>query len=166
LFPDPLTVFITSQAYAPVVDFGSLEDADGICQQRATDAGLSGTYKAWLSDEFESPSLRFSQSAAPYVLTDGTLVAAGWSDLTDCTNPNCLHHPINLDENQAPAAGDYAWTGTTETGEVDLAEGTCVGWTSTDYGGGAGRVESIGSWTSILYGRYCGLSLHLYCFEQ
>lgn len=166
LFPDPLTVFISSQAYAPVIDFGSLADADGICQQLATDAGLSGTYKAWLSDEFESPSSRFSQSAAPYVLTDGTLVAAGWSDLTDCTNPNCLHHTIDLDQNQAPAAGDYAWTGTTQSGEVDLAEGTCLGWTSSDGGGAAGRVESLGGWTSVLYGRYCGLSLHLYCFGQ
>lgn len=166
LLPAPRTVFITSRAYAPVLDFSGLGDADAICQQHATDAGLSGTFKAWLSDQLNSPSTRFTRSAGPYVLPDGTLVAAGWDDLVDCTNPNCLFHPIDLDEFQAPAAGDYVWTGTTQVGEVDAAEGTCQGWTSADYGGAAGRVDSLGGWTSILYGRYCGLSLHLYCFQQ
>ena len=166
LLPAPRTVFITSRAYAPVVDFNGLADADTICQQHAAEAGLAGTFKAWLSDEIDSPASRFAKSAGPYVLTDGSLVAAGWGDLVDCTNPNCLFHPIDLDEYQAPAAGDYVWTGTTRAGEVNVYEGTCAGWTSTDYGGAAGRVDSLGGWTSILYGRYCGLSLHLYCFQQ
>jgi len=166
LLPDARTVFITSQAYAPVLDFAGLDDADALCQQHATAAGFAGSFKAWLSDETSSPSTRFTRSAGPYVLPDGTLVAAGWDDLVDCTNPNCLFHPIDLDEFQAPAAGDYAWTGTTQAGEVDADEGTCVGWTSTDTGGAAGRVDSLGGWTSVLYGRYCGLALHLYCFQQ
>ncbi len=167
LLPAPLTVFVSSGSYAPGIDFSSLEDADGICQQLATDAGLSGAYKAWLSNELASPSSRFNRSSARYVLTDGTLVAQDWSDLTDCTNPNCLRHPIDLDDTQTAATSDYVWTGTTATGVVDLAEGDCLAWSSTVLGGGAGRVDSIGgSWTSILYGRFCGLSLLLYCFEQ
>lgn len=166
LLPDRRTVFVTSRTYAPVVDFGGLEDADALCQRHATEAGLSGTYKAWLSDELTSAASRFDQSAGPYVLTDGSLVAVDWDDLVDCTNPNCLRHTISLDEYQAPAAGDYVWTGTTQAGGTDYYEGTCVSWTVTETGGAAGRIESVGGWTSVLYGRYCGLSLHLYCFQQ
>ena len=40
-------------------NIGGLTAADSICQTEADDAGLPGTYKAWLSDSTASPSSRF-----------------------------------------------------------------------------------------------------------
>ena len=82
-------------------ELGGLAEADGICQWRATAAGLPGSYKAWLSDGSASPSTRFrctapSCSAQGYRLVDAarTLVATNWTDLTD----NDLLHGINATE--------------------------------------------------------------------
>src|SRR4051794_29230703 len=63
-------------------DFGGLANADGICQVAADDAGLGGTYKAWLSDNTASPSTRFTRAAQPYVLPNGGKSPPGRADPT------------------------------------------------------------------------------------
>ena len=47
----PKIVFVTSAGFSPGIDFNSLADADGACQTAAADAGLGGTFMAWLSDD-------------------------------------------------------------------------------------------------------------------
>ena len=76
-------VFVTSQSHNG--DFGGLTGADAFCQSLALTAGLSGTYKAWLSDTTGSPATRFAQASVPYRLVDGTTIANDWNDLTDGT---------------------------------------------------------------------------------
>jgi hypothetical protein len=44
-------VFVTSTVHQVSVDFTSLATADAICMERAAAAGLSGTFRAWLSDD-------------------------------------------------------------------------------------------------------------------
>ena len=85
-------VFVTSQSHNG--DFGGLTGADAFCQNLALTAGLSGTYKAWLSDTTGSPATRFAPASVPYRLIDGTTIANDWNDLTDGT----IQTPINLDE--------------------------------------------------------------------
>jgi hypothetical protein len=77
-------------------NLGGLAGVDQICNILAAAEGLPGAggYLAWLSDIDESPSTRFDPSADAYRLVDGTLVANGWSDLTD----GPLQHPIGMRE--------------------------------------------------------------------
>jgi hypothetical protein len=48
---------------------GGLIGADQQCAALAGAAGLSGTYRAWLSDDTGSPATRFTPSTVPYVHT-------------------------------------------------------------------------------------------------
>lgn len=51
-----------------------LEAADAVCQKLADDAGLGGIYMAWLPDDTDSPSTRFTQAMVSYQLVNGTSV--------------------------------------------------------------------------------------------
>ena len=140
---------------------GGTTGADAICAGRATAAGLAGTFKAWLSVIGDGPATRFTQSAVPYRLVDGTLVANDWTDLTDGT----LAHAIDVDESGTHVAADV-WTGTGAAGGPLALN--CTDFTDSTAGsiGTCGNTASTSSgWTqSSTPG--CGLALRLYCFEQ
>ncbi len=60
--------------------------ADFRCQQLAQEAGLQGTYKAWLSTfgpdyQLIGPLTTFTHSAGPYRRVDGLVVANDWNSL-------------------------------------------------------------------------------------
>jgi len=71
---------------------------------RAMAASLPGTYKAWVSTNQANgtPATRFTQSATPYVLVNGTKIANNWADLIDGT----LLAPINRTETGGNPLGD------------------------------------------------------------
>jgi hypothetical protein len=172
----PKTVFVTSQTYNGAM--GGLAGADSLCQARATAAGLSGTYKAWLSDTTGSPSTRFTQSTAPYVLINGTVVANNWAGLTSGT----LLHAINLTETggapPAPSPNifpseDNVWSGTNANGTFDTNQASCQNWTSTSSNGGDSMGEGSATATNSTwseshdwYGSPCPWTLALFCFQQ
>jgi cysteine-rich repeat protein len=154
-------------------NFGGLVGADAWCQQLADNAGLPGTYMAWLSDDGGSPSTRFTQSAEPYTLVDGTVVADNWADLTD----GSLDHAIDLDENGVTPPAGYTgicaytstvWSNTTPSGTLLNASQDCGGWTGT--GGSAwGRWTDVGTnWTQWCSGGLCtgAWVTSVYCFQQ
>jgi hypothetical protein len=64
-------VFVTNGVFSG--SFGGLPDADALCQAEAQAAGLAGTFKAWLSDTYDSPGTRFNKQGTPYQLVDGTI---------------------------------------------------------------------------------------------
>ncbi|EJK55631.1 hypothetical protein THAOC_24620, partial [Thalassiosira oceanica] len=117
-------VFVTSERYNG--NLGGLAGADARCQERAKAAGLSGTFKAWLSDRTTSVSQRFDRDFdyAAFFRTDGVMVANDWSDLTD----GSLLGAIDRDEFGNTVGANFAWTNT-DTG------GTQEGWTETVIGG-------------------------------
>ncbi len=157
----PKTVFVTSQAFNG--NLGGLAGADQKCQDAADDAGLPGVYKAWLSDDDETPAQRFDTLAVgPYIRTDGGTVAGGWGDLTDGT----LNAAINRDENGTSVGTVSVWTATLADGSENL--GACLNWTSAsgDDEGEVGRSTGTDTqWTDS--GEVeCDNNLRLYCFEQ
>jgi hypothetical protein len=160
------TVFVTSAIYNG--DLGGLAGADATCQALADAAGLTGTYKAWLSDTTASPSTRFTQSANPYVRVDGVIVADNWADLTDGT----LDATISRDEHGALTAWTSVWTSTTPLGTIYPSNGnyTCNEWRGTSfYAGGTGStLHTDGYWTAVLVNGIpdCNLRNALYCVEQ
>ena len=159
------TVFVTSTRHAG--EFGGLAGADAICAARASGAGLSGTYLAWVSDSTGSPSTRFS-TGTDYRLVDGSPVATDFAALT--SGP--LSNAIRLDENGVDqffaSSTLYAWTGTNSDGTP--AGSSCSDWTSDSSAQSAQRgafAETDDFWSTQLLGSWsCADAFHLYCFEQ
>jgi hypothetical protein len=161
----PCRVFLTSTTQDG--NLGGLSGADAVCQNLAVAASLPGSYRAWLSDDTESPSTRFSQSSGPYHLLNGVAIAANWADLTD----GALAVPITLAENGATFddLAFRAWTNTLENGtRGGVQNENCAGWTTAVNGphGDAGPVTTTSvKWTRFSSGT-CNNESHLYCFQQ
>jgi hypothetical protein len=161
-------VFITSIQY-PGSGFGGLTGADTACAARATAGGLSGTFKAWLSDSQTSAAGRLTHNQAAYVRLDGVKVADDWNDLTD----GSLYAPILVDEyGLSRPDGDDAsvWTGTQSSGAGDTGSRNCGDWLSSSGTGSFGsmRATEYGGWTDLNMAVTCNdqTILRLYCFEQ
>jgi hypothetical protein len=156
------TVFITSATFTG--NLGGLLGADSQCQMLAEAAGLSGTYRAWLSTADTSPSVRFTQAIVPYPRVDGTLIANDYDDLTD----GDITNSITLDENGVDrSSGARLWTGTDSDGSPLGAN--CSDWTSTDGGGQAeNQTATDFRWTADENTPHvpCRNNQRFYCFQQ
>jgi len=184
-YPGKRIVFVTSQAgdgnligWRPRCTGRStgLEAADCICAEHATLwGGLSGTYRAWLSDSSQSAADRLAHATVPYVNRRGEEIAASWEGLltVPCTGL------LDYDEAGTPAASiGLVWTGSESSGALGDPAQTCEDWTS----GGAGRLGRVGSpkvdpyrpnfpgcWSEWIEGggpRGCDDQNRLYCVEQ
>ncbi|HUS68050.1 MAG TPA: hypothetical protein VMZ28_26135 [Kofleriaceae bacterium] len=151
-------IFVTSTTHNG--DVNGPDGADGICGDRAGEADLEGTFKAWMSGA-TSASARLAHFDGPYRRTDGVKVADDWDDLTD----GSLDAAISRDENGDGVADD-AWTGTTAAGAADTARcedfedgtlgasGVCGSTTATN-----------GQWSDRLVPG-CNTALRLFCVQQ
>ncbi len=157
-------------------NLGGLAGADAECQFLAEEASLAGTYMAWLADSTGSPSVRFSQSAFPYVRTDGVVVADDYTDLTTCdaASPfDCLQNPITKDEFGATIPAVFAdrlvWTNVFPDGSLDSGVQNCTDWTSSGFFPNFGRAgfasDTVSTWTAFRR-ITCVNKIRLYCFEQ
>ena len=167
-------VFVSSTAF--VGDFkpsdanpdalSGISLADFRCQTLAATAGLTSTYKAWLSTTDTSPASRFdTRFTGPYRLTsDGApIVAMGWQGLTAGT----LLHPIDAFENGAPVQDPKnVWTNTLPDG-TKASDDDCAGWTSQ---AGATTVGTStvtdATWTNLAAGQLCSDARRLYCLQD
>lgn len=167
----PKRVFVTENFLYP--DFGGLVGADAVCQNEASNAGLCGTWMAWLADDTgQSPATRFVRATSGYVRTDGVQVASSWADLTDGT----LNAPINVTAARGTGSGTLVWTDVDTTGVAGWPTqttnpGSCHNWASRASGSyaGAGSMDRTTSeWTAsqILECSGVGTRYPLYCFEQ
>jgi hypothetical protein len=153
---------------------GGLAGADAICNARAQEANLPGTYMAWLSTNQANgtPATRFTQSTLPYHKVDGVKVADNWADLVDGT----LDSPINKTElGGAPPLGNTGcgngqpsvWSATNSNGTLYNAGNTCSNWALSFGGGHWGRTSDVGSsWTTWCAGHSCAWQSPIYCFQQ
>jgi len=166
--PEPVTgklVFVTSKTYTG--ELGGIAGADDKCQQLASAAGLSGTYRAWLAAEDAAPAGRFPLSPDPYLRVDGVRVADDWTDLTDGT----VLAPIDRDETGAHVE-ERVWTNVRPDGTHYDARQDCFEWT-TDFLAATGATGSCsatgGTWSLVISsGNWprCSERKRLYCFEQ
>jgi len=173
--PQDKIVFVTSTQYTG--NLGGLTGADAACQTRANAAGLSGSFKAGLSNATESPSNRFTHSNGPYKMLNGTVIANNWADLVDgiVENNGIDRTEFNL---LAPNTGVFTNTHTDGTPISTSSSATCNFFTSTS--GTPGSQGATGS--TAHYGNCCGNACwtrdcssaqcnnasfwRLYCFEQ
>jgi hypothetical protein len=174
-------VFVSSALYDG--NLGGLSGADSKCQGLASAAGLSGTYKAWLSDSTTSAASRLTHASAstPYVLTDGTVVAQGWSQLVN--GVSLLHAIAKTESGGAPPVGSFqcggsdptVWTNTDPSGKPLTASSNCSNWTSNAVAPGFVGVASFAQspwWTEDcqsgpgLAQVTCADTAALYCIQQ
>ena len=172
---------VTRRAFVTETQFtggeiGGLVGADAKCQVRAETAGLSGMYKAWLSDSTGSPATRFVQSTVPYVRLDRVVIANGWADLTD----GILNAPINKTDTGVQGASDklcvtnttYVFANTAVDGTQQNGGFSCADWTSNAGMSAWGdSADAMVAWTVACSGGgtapiFCGAKAALYCFEQ
>jgi hypothetical protein len=158
-------VFVSSQTYDGKL--GGHSGADSTCQTLATNAGLGGTWLAWISDSTSSPNKRFTKATVAYRRLDGALVAANWTALA---SGDTLGSPIDLDEtgaSLASATSDAAktWTATATDGTSDTD--SCTQFTASTSSGEVGSCTSVNNaWTVASMTEPCSAAHHVYCFEQ
>ncbi len=162
------TVFVTSVSFNG--NLGGLTGADDKCQAEADGSASivpSGTYLAWLSDGTDSPDTRFTKSAHPYVLPDGTKIAEDFTDLTD----GSILHAINIDPTGEPFGLQRFWTGTNADGTTAGYVNLCDKWTTegprTTFRGISGTgTRTDKSWSTQYGSMECSEFASLVCFQQ
>jgi cysteine-rich repeat protein len=162
-------VFATTTTYTG--NLGGIAGADQRCNQRAQAANLPGTYMAWISVVGTSPSTRFTQSAVPYVLVNGTVVADNWADLVNGSLDNAIARTeMNTVTPDTAGACEgsvrLVRTGTNSNGTQ--GPNICNNFTSSANAslGTAGRTTSVTATWSNCAPMACDMLLPIYCFQQ
>ncbi len=165
-------------------NIGGLAGADAICQAEAAEAGIEGTFMAWLSTSEASPATRFTREGYPWFCGNGErFFARDWDHLTGGQFQSEICDLSLTGSVPIPIVG--IWTGTDSTGHggVDSAvqcqdpdSVSCSDWTSSDPNLTAemGSItHDITEWTSLCElipwpecCGHCDEPKHLYCFEQ
>ena len=148
-------VFVTSSAVH--ADFGGLEQADEICRQHARDAGLQGTFVAWLSTS-TTDALSRLQGARGWVRTDGLPFA----DEADEVIFDSFYPPALDEYGEHVGLDARPWSGTRFDGSRD--EDTCEDWTSQAASAVQGTPQAgVTGWIVGIVAP-CSEPAPLYCF--
>jgi len=183
---EPLKVFVTSETgHGKLYDWTSsgghskLQAGDAICQAAADSAGLSGTYKVWLSTDVNDAycwiqgytgqkadncgQSSLPVAAGPWVRTDGNPFAATIDKLV---NNGPVYTPARYDENGSVVVSGVYWTGTYTTGN-EVTGANCDNWTGTSSSSYAsmGGVDGTNYFWSGMGGYPCSGSYPLLCFQ-
>lgn len=168
---------LSTWAYSDETD--GLEGADKVCQTEAELAGLTGEFKAWMSNGLQSARDRLSPNPGPWIRTDGFPLVLSFDDLLrkGVMVPLVYHAdgtraPDQGIGTQGPILGapfdpnvTRAFTGTSTSGFS--AAGNCNAWSSTEGTARfavtvrAGRYWS--RWTIV--GNGCSKTARLFCFQ-
>ena len=159
-------VFVTSGTIVPA-ELGTLGEpaaaltaADAFCQTSADEAGLPGTYAAWLSSAEQGAVERteFTTGTGGWLRTDGRPFALSLGDLTS----NGVLYPISLDENGALRTNANVLTNTNASGTKNGKD--CNDFTDGEANSRGGKSGAGAErWTSINIAP-CDSNLPLYCF--
>jgi hypothetical protein len=148
-------VFVTSKPIAPGI-LGGPGGADAFCNNLATQAGLAGTYVAWISTTTTDAIDRLA-GARGWQRTDGMPFADRPADIV----AGRILYPPRLDEHGLPNDSDVA---TATNGSGRLEGPNCADFTST----GPQLYFGLSNATTELFSRQgstaCGNPMSLYCF--
>ena len=144
-------------------NIGGFAAADAFCQARATAAGLTGQFKAWLGsvDSGTTAASRLDPASGPFVRTCGGTIATNIADLLD----GSIALPVGCNEFGASLLSDCtgSWSGTDSNGS---ASDGCNNWTRNDYSGRtANECATNSTWTQS-DSRICTENRRIYCVEQ
>ncbi len=152
--------FVSSAAF---ISGTGLAGADTVCQNNATAAGLTGTFKALLATNGATAASRFA-TGEPWVRLDGVAVVDAWTDLA----ANMLLAPINVQADGTTYLGNYGlWLGAAGFATAGSAATTCNSWASS----AGADTASAGTVARSYYGsttaRGCdSTGYRVYCLEE
>jgi hypothetical protein len=160
----PHNIFATSGTYNG--NQGGLYFADYVCQTEATNAGLTGTWKAVLSDGSTNANARISLTKSVYntrsIASGGAQIvatsAAFWS--------GTLSNPISYTASGGTPGTTLTWTGSTSAG-VAVAAKVCSNWGSSSSGasGNYGNNTTINTNAFANGNSTCNNNYALYCIN-
>lgn len=161
-------VFVwTGNSVTSPMSFGGVAGADALCQARADEVGLDGTFMAWLGD----PAARFSHAGGPFMRIDGEVVAEDWADLTDGDLLAPISHTAegeSLEEILIPTTDVVTDTNPDASNKLIIAP--CAGFTGAGFSPGLGSALATDvTWTELGAGNEAACDqtwVNLYCFEQ
>lgn len=157
-------VFITRQVFrGDLINGGGLAGGDDACNDAARAAGLSPTFKAWLSTSTVNAIDRMADVGPWCDLSDMLIF---WNRSRLMTDPQL---GLWLDEKGQYLDNGLVWTGTRGGGLYEPLFKACKDWTSasmteTASSGFVGRTDEQ-RWTESASAP-CNLQIHLMCFEQ
>jgi hypothetical protein len=150
-------VFVTLDVAAA----NDLASADGLCSAAASDAGLKGSYAAWLS----WPGMKAIDRVLDVTYVNAGTNAVVFGSKADVAMSN-LCTPIGTVGGGAFAHDGNIWTGTRRDGTA--ASHTCQGWATTD--AGATGVVGLTGYTDYQWTEGaelgCDQSAAIICFEE
>jgi hypothetical protein len=163
-------VFVTKNVYQGG-KLGGLTGADSLCAAEATAAHVSGSFRAWLATDTESPATRLTRSIGNYQLVNGKLVAQGWDNLVSGLLQNAVDTgPDGSTVAGVPLgvyAGPEAWTNVAFDGTESELQQSCSGWADLGSFGAVGDCQiTSANWTDNGGGEECTGQANLYCVEQ
>jgi hypothetical protein len=143
-------VFVTSSTHSGAL--GGLGGADAICQQRASEAGLGGTFVALLA----------TGSTPAISRLDG---ARGWADMTnrpiadaaDMFAAGTTFYPLQVDERGRRVPYAVAWVGARDV--------SCLGWTIGDPSASGSMLYATDAPTPDRMTSSCASTYSLVCAE-
>lgn len=165
-------MFVTSGRYDgnfKTLGAGSdgLDGADRLCTTVAQGAGISGSYKAWLSSSTNDAIDRIADVGPWYQVTfDGTQIKT-FNNKANLTGTPMV--TIEYTERGDSVLNGCVWTGTVTGGRKSLD--TCSSFSDSSYSahGKVGRASTT-DWTDSTCvsasSDSCSNKYHLYCFEQ
>jgi hypothetical protein len=146
-------------------NLGGVSGANTKCDTAATNASLSGTWKAILADDSNDIFNNIGSSAVQIYDLSGNFLAASFADLASYTTVGT--NAVAVDETgTAVASGAKVWTGATGSGAASGS--ACSNWSSAN-----GAVYGIYGETRTDYGEWlnyssnaCSSTNHLYCVQN
>ena len=159
LDPTQKRVFVTSTSYSGAI--GSVSVADAQCHASAEAAGISGTFKAWISDASTNAYDRTGE-VGPWYNTAGDVVFYDKSGLRGPPSASILDEHGSLG-----STGNGPWTGSNEDGVSTGSD--CEGWTNAggDVTATLGSSLSLDrSWGGGSQSVACNAKAPILCFQQ
>jgi len=158
-----------------------IDAGDAICQARANAAGLTGTFKAWLSDDNNDAYCRIHNltgkksancgqatlpvAAGPWVRTDGFPFGASIDKLLD---DGIVYAPARTNEyGQLVEAWFFSNTSPDGTPGSNLFQSPCSNWTSNsgEQNVGLGSTDGTERLWTMSASTSCSAIVHLLCFQ-
>ena len=163
----PRVMFVTNERFNG--SMGGLNGADNRCTAAANDAGLGGSYVAWLAGGTSGPSTRIPDPQRAIVFPDRKTAVAGSMAELATTGPRAslVVTERGASLTTADCADDRVWTNATAAGAVAMPSLDCGSWGGVTAGGNAGQLGGAqDDWTDGCPQQACQVEGHLYCFQK
>ena len=108
---------------------GGTDEADLLCESEASDAGLSGSFRAFIASSSFSAVSRFDTTGPPWIRPDGVPIVARAADLGAGSPPTGINQ--RADGTYQTGVMGY-WTGAPLPTEAAWLSRSCQDWTSMD----------------------------------